>query len=146
VRRVIAAALAISALSTDAMSRPLPRGEISPTPDLIARAKRTLPPGEGDRPDYHFRRYGGLTWVCYYNGVGNSGFCVRTPLSEVKGIDELAEDTCRHGGPDANIPHAMTGEAIVLNYDCKRGHMVREPYANHFDADGWMLEEWKPLK
>ena len=49
-------------------------------------------------------------------------------------------------GPDAIISHAMTGEAIVLNYECKRGHMVREPYANHFDADGWMTEEWRPLR
>jgi hypothetical protein len=80
-----------------------------------------------------------MIWVCYYNGVGNWGFCTRTPLSDVKRIDELAEDTCRHGGPDANIPHSMTGEANVLNYDCKRGHMVREPYAQHFNADGWMI-------
>jgi hypothetical protein len=40
----------------------------------------------------------------------------------------------------------MTGEAIVLNYECSRGHMKRESYSRHFDADGWMLEEWQWLK
>jgi hypothetical protein len=127
---VTAAALVLAALfvpSSHPTARPLPPGEIAPTPDMLARAHRTIPPREGDRPEYHFRRYGGIIWVCYYNGVGNGGFCVRTLLSEVKRIDELAEDTCEHGGPEAIISHAMTGEAIVLSYDCKRGHMVREP-------------------
>jgi hypothetical protein len=83
--------------------------------------------------------------VCAYHG-GNGGFCVRTPLSEVKRVDEIADDECRHGGPDATIPHAVTGEAIVLSYDCKHGHMVREPYFNHFDPDGWITEDWRPLR
>jgi hypothetical protein len=136
----------IPSLSRDALSRPLPPGEIAPTSNMLARAARTIPRAEYDPPlEYHFRRLGELVMVCAFHG-GNGRFCVRTPLSEVKRIDELAEDECRYGGPDAIISHAMTGEAIVLNYDCKGGHMEPEPYANHFDADGWMMEEWKPLR
>jgi hypothetical protein len=88
---------------------------------------------------------GETVMVCAYHG-GNGGSRVRTPLSEVKRIDEMADDECRHGRPDATIPHATTGEAIVLSYDCKHGHMVREPYFNHFDPDGWMTKEWRPLQ
>ena len=147
IRVAIAAALALAALSSEATGRPLPPGEIAPTPDMLKRAARQIPPeGPNERNEYHFRRLGETVFVCGYDWGANGGFCVRTPLSEVKRIDDLAEDTCRHGGPDAIISHAMTGEAIVLNYDCKHGRMVREPYANHFDADGWMLEEWKPLR
>lgn len=144
-RIAVASVIALAAVSNAALARGLQPGEIAPTPDLLARAQRTIPPAAGDRPEFHFRRSGGIIWVCSYNGVGNGGFCTRTPLSDVKRIDDLAEDTCRHGGPQAIIPHVMTGEAIVLNYECKDGHMVRDPYAQHFDADGWMLDEWKPL-
>jgi hypothetical protein len=147
VAALVALTALIPSLSRDALARPLPPGEIAPTPDMLARAAGTIPREDHDAPfEYHFRRLGELVMVCAYRYGGNGGFCVRTPLSEVKHIDELAEDECRHGGHDAIIPHAMTGEAIVLNYNCKRGHMVREPYANHFDADGWMIEEWRPLR
>jgi len=145
-RIAIATVSALAAVSSPAMARGLQPGEIAPTPDLLARAQRTIPPAEHDRPDYHFRTSGGIMLVCYYNGVGNGRFCTRTPLSDVKRIDDLAEDTCQHGGPGAIIPHALTGEAIVLDYACKGGHMAREPYARRFDADGWMLDEWKPLQ
>jgi hypothetical protein len=137
----------ISSLSRGTVARALPQGEIAATPDMLARAARTIPREDHDaRLEYHFRRLGELVMVCAYHYGGNGGFCVRTPLSQVKRVDELAEDECRHGGPAAIIPHAMTGEAIALNYNCKHGHMVREPYANHFDADGWMTEEWRPLR
>ena len=145
-RFAIASVIAFAAMSNPALARGLQPGETAPTPDLLARARRTIPPAEGDRPDYHFRTSGGIIWVCSYNGVGNGGFCTRTPLSDVKRIDDLAEGACQHGGPGAIVPHALSGEAIVLNYDCKGGHMLREPYAQHFDADGWMLDEWKPLQ
>jgi hypothetical protein len=135
------------ALASAAPARPLQPGEIAPTPDMLVRAAGQIPAaGQNERNEYHFRNLGGTVFVCAYHWGANGGLCVRTPLSEVKKIDALAEDTCRHEGPDAIISHAMTGEAIVLKYDCKRGHMVREPYANHFDVDGWMLEEWRPLQ
>jgi hypothetical protein len=142
----IALTALIPSLSGTALARPPPRGEIAATPDMLTRAARTIPREDYDPPlEYHFRRSGELVMVCAYHG-GNFGFCIRTPLSAVKRIDEFAEDECRHGGPNTTIPHVMTGEAIALNYDCKRGHMVREPYAGHFDADGWKWEEWRPLR
>jgi hypothetical protein len=145
-RITVAAATAFAALSSFALARPLQPGEVAPTPSMLARAARQIPPeSPTERNEYHFRRLGKTIFVCAYHWGANGGLCVRTPLSEVKRIDDLAEDTCRHGGPDAIISHAMTGEAIVLNYDCKHSHMVREPYADHFDADGWMLGEWKSL-
>ena len=36
----------------------------------------------------------------------------------------------------------MTGPAIVLNYQCKGEHVVREPYAYYFDFDGYKWSEW----
>jgi len=65
-----------------------------------------------------------MVLVCAYHG-GNGEFCTRTPLSEVRRIDELAKDMCEHGGPDIIIPHALTGEAIALNYECDGGRMTR---------------------
>ena len=140
----VAVAAAFAALSSFALARPLQLGE---TPDMLPRAARQITAaGPNERNEYHFRNLGGTICVCAYDWGANGGLCVRTPLSEVKKIAALAEDTCRHRAPDAIIPHAMTGEAVVLKYECKRGHMVREPYAYHFDADGWMLEEWRPLQ
>ena len=83
--------------------------------------------------------------VCGYHVGGNGGFCGKTTLSEVKQIDARAEDTCRFGGPDASIPHAMTGEAVWLNYECIRGRMKRKPYADVFDQDGYNVEQWEFL-
>jgi hypothetical protein len=141
-RITIAAAAAFAALSS--LARPLQPGEITPTPSMLARAARQIPAeGPNERNEYHFRRLGETIFVCAYLWGRNARFCGRTPLSDVKRVDELAEDTCQHGGL---ISHAMTGEAEELNYECKGGHMVREPYAYHFDADGWMLEEWKALR
>ena len=114
---------------------------------MLARAERQIPrdpePIDGKGNEYHFRNLGGRIFVCAYHWGANGGFCVRTPLSKVRRIDELAEGVCRHGAE--GIPHAMTGEAQALGYDCKHGHMVREPYSYHFDEDGWSTDEWAPL-
>ncbi len=126
--------------------------EISATPKLIEAAKR-LPtcyptpqricinlPNEGNMPPvYHFRRNGNVVQVCA-DHHGNDAFCVRTSLETVRKIDERAEDACQHGAE--GISHAMTGPAIVLNYQCKGGHMVREPYAYYFNFDGYKWSEW----
>jgi hypothetical protein len=120
---------------------------IPATPLLLEGARKVMPPeGPGDRIEYHFRRVGNSIMVCGYHWGGNGGFCGKTTLSEVKQIDERAEDTCRFGGPDASIPHAMTGEAIWLDYECFRGHMRRKPYADVFDQDGYNSEQWKFLR
>jgi hypothetical protein len=100
VAALIAMTALIPSLSRDALARPLPPGEIAPTPEMLARAARTIPRDVHEaRLEYHFRRLGELVMVCAYHYGGNGGFCVRTPLSEVKRIDELAEDECRHGAP-----------------------------------------------
>ena len=95
-------------------------------------------------PIYHFRRVGNETLVCAYHYGANGGFCGRTPLSVIRKIDAVAQDACEHGEP--NIPHAITGEAIVLQYACKGGRMVREPYAYHFDSEGYDLGQWRALR
>jgi hypothetical protein len=131
-------------IANPAMADRLPVGEIQPTPEMLAKARRVIPPqGADDRIIYHFRRAGETVLVCGYHWGGNGRFCTRTPLSLVRKIDERAEDACRQG--ETGIPHAMTGEAIVLNYDCVRGHLKRQPYAYAFDLDGYMMEEWRPL-
>jgi len=120
--------------------------EIHPTPAMFAKAKEIFRDcAEPDmRCEYHFRNMGGSIWACAYHG-GNWGFCTQTPLSLVKKIDEMAEDLCRHSGPDAIIPHVMTGEAEALNYECVGSHMRRKPYSDVFDMDGWTSDAWKPL-
>ena len=111
---------------------------------MLTRAARQITPeGPNERNEYHFRNLGETTFVCAYHWGAKGGLCGRTPLSEVKHVDELPRI---HVSMGRLIPHAMTGEAEVLKYECKRGHMVREPYAYHFDVDGWMLEEWRPLQ
>jgi hypothetical protein len=129
--------------------------EIPATPKLIEAAK-ALPicdrPGcinsTYDSPAmpvrYHFREYGNMIWVCAVHWGANSTPCVRTPLNIIHKIDVLAEDICQHD-PAGGVPHAITGEAIVLNYQCKGKHMTREAYAYHFDSDGYKMEEWKPM-
>ena len=52
-RIAVAAALALTALASPALSAALQPREIAPTPALIARAQRVFPPGEHDRPEYH---------------------------------------------------------------------------------------------
>jgi hypothetical protein len=120
-------------------------GEIHPTPAMLASAKRLIQPNDDmDRIEYHFRRSGGSVLVCGYHKGANWGFCDQTTLSMVRKIDALAEDACQHGdGYDP--PHAITGEAIVLNYKCVRGHMKRDPYAYAFDSDGYTNDQWRAL-
>ena len=116
----------------------------------IAVAALVLSTAADAHPETHYRKTGSITWVCHYDGLSNWGFCGRTTLDQVKKIDALAEDTCEHGTPFENlgivIPHSMTGEAESLNYQCKRGHMVREPYDLHFDPQGYSREQWKPVR
>lgn len=121
---------------------PAHASEINPTPQMLAAARRVIPP-EG-RMEYHFRRQGGLTVVCAYLWGRNGGFCSRTPMTLVKKVDRLAEDACRQG--EEIIPHALTGEADVLNYRCVARRMERDPYYVHFDADGYQVSEWKELR
>jgi len=119
---------------------------VVPTPAMLSKARQIFRDcaGPGMGCEYHFRNVGGSTLACAYYG-GNGGFCTQTSLEDVKKVDGTAEDECQNSGPDTIIPHAMTGEANVLNYECVGGHMRREPYSNAFDADGWRFDEWKPL-
>jgi hypothetical protein len=119
--------------------------EIHPTPVMLAKAKQVFKDCAEPSPrcEYHFRNIGDSVWACAYHVGYNWGFCTQTPLSEVKKIDEVAEDLCRHSGPDAIIPHAMTGEADALNYECAGNHMRRKPYSNVFDIDGWIVDQWE---
>jgi hypothetical protein len=120
-------------------------GELQPTPEMLAKAKRILPQqGPNDRPEYHFRRIGNSLLACAYHWGANGGFCTQTPLSLVRKIDERAKDWCMQGMD--NVPHAVTGEAIVLNYRCIGGHMKREPYATAFDTEGYINEEWRHIE
>ncbi len=151
---VLRATCVVMVLTIAARSQGLSRqpGEIAPTPEMLASAKllfrdncdANLPYGRS-ACEYHFRKMGGLTWACAYHTGGNGGFCIRTPLSLVRKIDAIAEDFCEHSDDAPGPPHALTGEAIVRRYKCENGYMKREPYANEFDMDGWMLSEWKPL-
>ena len=95
-------------------------------------------------PETHYRKVGTTTYVCHYNGESNWGFCGRTTLAEVKRIDAFAEDGCRHG--EDGVPHSTTGEAEELNYVCSNGHMVRDPYLNHFTADEYSYQQWQPVR
>lgn len=136
--------LALSFAPNSAMAERLPVGEIRPTPAMLAQARRVMPPqGDHDRLIYHFRRLGAGVLVCGVHWGANGGFCAQTSLAEVRQIDERAEDACRQG--ETGIPHALTGEALVLRYDCVGGHMKREPYAYEFDQDGWRYDEWRGL-
>ena len=97
-------------------------------------------------PETHYRKLGGSTWVCHYDGESNWGFCGRTTLAEVKKINALAEDDCRHLDNDGIVPHSTTGEAEELNYACRNGHMVRDAYTSHFTSDGYSYQQWKPMR
>jgi hypothetical protein len=65
-------------------------------------------------------------------------------LRSLKKIDAFAEDTCRHGGE--GIPHAQTGDAAILNYQCVNGRMTRHPYLNDFDMDSYQSAQWRPVR
>jgi hypothetical protein len=147
-------AAALLALGGPAHATELLPGEIAPTADMIAKAKKIFPPAEWmTKQDldsvYHFRRIGSYTLVCAYGGAvgGNGGFCGQTSLSEVQKLDSIVADFCRHSF-DQIVPHVVTGEAIVLNYRCagRSRRMVRDPYASAFDPDGYNLQDWKPLE
>jgi hypothetical protein len=82
----------------------------------------------------HYRKSHGVTLVCHDIWGANYSNCSRITLSEVKKVDAFAEDTCRHGGE--GVPHAQTGDAAILDYQCVNGRMTRHPYLNDFDMDG----------
>jgi hypothetical protein len=90
----------------------------------------------------HYRKSGGYTYVCQEIWGANYNPCDQVPLALVKKIDELAKDECEND-PTGGIPHATSGDAIVLNYQCQGGHMKRDPYVWHFDADGYRPDVWK---
>jgi hypothetical protein len=92
----------------------------------------------------HYRTAYGQKWVCHDIWGANYSNCSRITLAEVKKIDAFAEDTCRHGGE--GVPHAQTGDAAILNYQCVNGRMTRDPYLNDFDADGYQSAQWKPIR
>lgn len=123
--------------------------KIQPTSTMLAQAKQLFSKDctktDIGRCIYNFRNTNGYIWACVYHYGYNWGYCDQTPMSQIKKIDEAAEDLCRHSGPDAIIPHAMTGEADELNYKCVGGHMKRDPYSKVFDMDGWSIEQWKPI-
>ena len=60
----------------------------------------------------------------------------------------FAEDTCRHGGE--GVPHAQTGDAAILNYQCVNGRMTRDPYLERLRCtEGYQsapVEETSSLK
>src|SRR5271166_5634295 len=94
---------AMPASARDGSIEPLPAGEIRPTPEMLEKAKRVFPLTDArDRLVFHFRRAYGATWACAYHWGGNSDFCTQTSLSEVRKIDERAEDACEHG--ETGIP------------------------------------------
>jgi hypothetical protein len=93
----------------------------------------------------HYRKSHGVTLVCQEIWGANYNPCDQVPLAMVKKIDELAKDECEND-PDNGIPHATTGDAIILIYKCNAGHMKREPYVWHFDADGYRPDVWKPVR
>ncbi len=46
-------------IANTAMAEHLPVGEIQPTPEMLVKARRVIPPeGANDRVIYHFRRAG----------------------------------------------------------------------------------------
>jgi hypothetical protein len=96
---------------------------------------------------YYFREPSvSAPMVCAVHLGRNISECQQTPLDLVKRIDEFAQDICEHGGPNATVPHAITGTAEALNYACVGGRMTRNPYSNAFDMNGWLVSEWKPLR
>ena len=72
---LMASAFVVMATVSHALAGPLRPGEIAPTPDMLARAARTIPPEAGEPPlEYHFRRLGETdVVVCAYHG-GNGEF------------------------------------------------------------------------
>jgi hypothetical protein len=96
-----------------------------------------------------YRTTHGVKLVCYAPYGANWDPCSRMPLSLVKKIDVMAEDVCNQGpdemGPPT-IPHAIYGDAGALNYRCIGRHMKREPYAYHFDYDGYQNDNWKAVR
>jgi hypothetical protein len=97
-----------------------------------------------ERSITHYRTAYGQKLVCHDIWGANYSNCSRITLAEVKKIDAFAEDTCRHGGE--GIPHAQTGDAAILNYQCVNGRMTRHPYLNDFDMDGYQSAQWKPVR
>ena len=92
----------------------------------------------------HYRTAYGQKLVCHDIWGANYSNCSRVTLAEVKRIDMFAEDTCRHGGE--GVPHAQTGDAAILNYQCVNGRMTRDPYLNAFDAEGYQSAQWKQVR
>lgn len=92
----------------------------------------------------HYRKSHGVILVCQEIWGANYNPCDQVPLALVKKIDELAKDECEND-PTGGIPHATSGDAIVLKYQCQGGRMKRDPYVWHFDADGYRPDVWKPV-
>ena len=92
----------------------------------------------------HYRTAYGQKLVCHDIWGANYSNCSRITLAEVKKIDAFAEDTCRHGGE--GVPHAQTGDAAILNYQCVNDRMTRGPYLNAFDAEGYQSAQWKQVR
>jgi hypothetical protein len=86
-----------------------------------------------------------VTLVCQEIWGANYNPCDQVPLALVKKVDALAKDECEND-PTGGIPHATSGDAIVLQYQCLSGHMKRDPYVWHFDADGYRPDVWTAIR
>jgi clan AA aspartic protease (TIGR02281 family) len=119
--------------------------EIKPNAAELAEAKRLFPDWNsgGSSGEFSFRVNDDAIWACVHYG-GNSHFCVRTTLAQVKKVDARAADFCK-SQPGSTVPHVITGEAVDLDYECIGRRMHRKPYAEIFDDNGYMYSEWQNL-
>jgi hypothetical protein len=118
---------------------PTPPGEITPIVAMSERAELLI----SDGVEFHFRLANGLVMICAYHG-GTGGLCRRTTRADVARIDAVVEDYCLTETIEGEGPaHALTGEADNLGYLCDKHHaMLRRPYSDIFNAQGYMSEEW----
>jgi|ERR1700722_4743454 hypothetical protein len=122
-----------------------------PTPKMLADAREMVEyqfPNDkgGTQWEFHFRNLEGHVLWCAYATGGNGGFCKRLPPGYVARVDRAATEECASMGADDWLPHATYGELGALDYKCIGGHMSRLPVDYTLDREGYVRQQWTPLR
>jgi hypothetical protein len=89
------------------------------------------------------RRIGATTLACDAAWGANYDPCWPVSREIVRKVDAAARKACADG--EAGVPHAIYGDAD-LDYRCVAGKMVRLPYSEVFDAEGYNIRNWKAVR
>jgi hypothetical protein len=128
--------------------------EITPTPKMLADAREMIGyrwPDEKGRTqwEFHFRNLDGHILYCAYAQGGNGGFCKRVPPETVARVDKAATEECANSPyvrTNDWLSHATYGELGALDYKCVGGRTSRLPTDFALDREGYVREQWTPLR